>query len=477
MVPNLTMMLDLKKPSHPPPKAFVKAVSVPINWTKLTLTLFVIAILFSAGISRPNVEENVDLLEMAPENVGAVEKMKTYSSEFDAGQPGFLIVNGSFDASADIFQPEPDDPYEDLKGLEELEEKCNSVEQTTAVSIVFLMKAISVTVDLDGGPILDTLPDATPQPIADVAELIFNQSVTGNGSFWLSLATLDRQDNNGGIEAQNFMLYVFYSSLTDEMRELFLDEEKKASLIYVDMPFMDVKSTENAVSQIDNFAQQDTTGDITSSKLVGVASVTIEVNNLIVNSQWYSLGFALLFTVFTLGLVFRDAQYAILTTLPVAFTVFMQWLVMDQGNVALSLVTVMIGSILVGVGVDFSIHIANRVKELGGSLDAIRIACASTGMSLTEAVTVTIAGMACAYQIPIPAITPFVTVIIVLLIVAAISALILLPAIYALLVKSNISLTGGSNTMAKAAGLRRTLTKEQGDVMDATLVMESQDAW
>ena len=144
---------------------------------------------------------------------------------------------------------------------------------------------------------------------------------------------------------------------------------------------------------------------------------------------------------------------------------------------ALSLVTVMIGSILVGVGVDFSIHIANRVKELGGSLDAIRIACASTGMSLTEAVTVTIAGMACAYQIPIPAITPFVTVIIVLLIVAAISALILLPAIYALLVKSNISLTGGSNTMAKAAGLRRTLTKEQGEIIDATLVMDSQDAW
>ena len=31
--------------------------------------------------------------------------------------------------------------------------------------------------------------------------------------------------------------------------------------------------------------------------------------------------------------------------------------------------------------------------------------------------------------------------------------------------------------MAKAAGLRRTLTKEQGDVMDATLVMESRDAW
>ena len=69
---------------------------------------------------------------------------------------------------------------------------------------------------------------------------------------------------------------------------------------------MDVKSTENAVSQIDNYAQQDTGGvGVTSSKLIGVASVTIEVNNLVVGSQWTSLLFALLFTVFTLGLVFK----------------------------------------------------------------------------------------------------------------------------------------------------------------------------
>ena len=78
MVPNLTMMLDLKKPSHPPPKAFVSAVSVPINWTKLTLSLFLVAMLISAGYSRPNVEENVDLLEMAPEGVGVhITRLKT----------------------------------------------------------------------------------------------------------------------------------------------------------------------------------------------------------------------------------------------------------------------------------------------------------------------------------------------------------------------------------------------------------------
>ena len=482
MVPNLTMMLDLKKPSHPPPKAFVSAVSVPINWTKLTLSVFLIAMLVSAGISRPNVEENVDLLEMAPEGVGAVDKMKTYSTEFEAGQPGFLLIDADVSASPEIFNPDRDkinDPYRALKGIEELEEKCNQVNQTTAVSIVFLMKAIAVGVDLDGDPINEPIQDnpIVPEQIKELSAIIFDRNVSGNGSFWWSLAILDQQDA-GSIESQNFLINVFYNSLTLEMRNLFISEDYEKSLIYIDMPFMDVKSTERAVSQIDNYAAQDTaTGGVTSTRLIGVASVTIEVNNLVVGSQWDSLFYALLFTVLTLGLVFRDIRYAILTTLPVTFTVFMQWLVMDQGSVSLSLVTVMIGSILVGVGVDFSIHIANRVKELGGSVDAIRIACASTGMSLTEAVTVTVAGMFCAYYIPIPAIAPFIDVIIILLILAAISALILLPAIYSLLVKANISLTGGSGTMAKAAGLRRTLTREQGDIMDATLVMDSQDAW
>ena len=47
---------------------------------------------------------------------------------------------------------------------------------------------------------------------------------------------------------------------------------------------------------------------------------------------------------------------------------------MWQMNVTLSLVTVMIGSILVGVGVDFSIHISNRIRELGGGINAIKSA-------------------------------------------------------------------------------------------------------
>ena len=479
MVPNLTMMLDLKKPSHPPPKLFVQAVGIPVKWSRVTIALFLAAMLMSAGISRENVEENIDLLEMAPQNVESVQKMGVYSDEFEAGQPGFLLVDGDLRASPNFFSPILDDPYENLKGIESLEQNCNRVNRTTAVSIVFLMKAVAVGVNVSGYAIVDQVDQwPLPQQIKDVVDFVFGREVAGNGSFWETLAALDGSPS-GDDQAHNFLLYVFYNSMTDEMRELFISSDYRRSLVYIDMPFMDVKNTEEAVTGKGgiNYWAENTPG-VESSPLVGVASVTIEVNNLIVDSQWTSLGFALLFTVLTLGLVFRDLRFALLTTIPVGFTVAMQWLAMDSLGVPLSLVTVMVGSILVGVGIDFSIHIANRVKEQGGTMEAVQVACASTGMSLFEATTVTAAGLTCAYQIPIDAIHPFVTVIIILLIVAALSALLLLPAIYALLIKSNIGLTGGVETMVKTAGLRRAIARDEADSIDASILIgSSDDAW
>ena len=491
MVPNLTILLDLKKPSHPPPRIFVAAVNMPIKWSKVTIVIFLSLMLLSAGYNRNNVEENIDLLKMAPkegadgEPVDAVVKMEVYSDEFEAGQPGFLLVEADIRADPEInlagFTAEH--PYANLEGIEKLEGNCNNVENATAVSIVFLMKAIAVGVNVSGTPISDIIEDQPlPEPIKELADLIFNREQSGNVSFWTVLDTLDAQEDDGGRQIQNFLLYVFYNSMTDEMRELFISSDYQRTLIYIDMPFMDVQSTKKTANQINAWAKAagDSANpiDVLGDSLIGVASVTIEVNNLIVDSQWTSLAFALGFTIVTLALVFRDIRYALLTTIPVGFTVAMQWLVMDSGGVSLSLVTVMIGSILVGVGIDFSIHIANRVKELGGTIDAIRISCASTGMSLFEATTVTAAGLTCAYGIPIEAITPFVTVIIILLVIAALSALLLLPAIFSFMVNYNFGLSGGVETMVKTAGLRRAIAKEDADSIDAALAYgRSKDAW
>jgi predicted RND superfamily exporter protein len=484
MVPNLTILLDLKKPSHPPLKAFDVAVDIPIRWNYAVIAIFMVAILVSATWGQDNVEENIDLLGMAPEGEDAVIKMKQYSREFNAGQVGMILVKGNVTGDLQDDDTENDDPFRNLRGISELEKRINTVEYSTGVSVVFLMKAVGVQVNFSTEEqyqaveeILNILP--MPDEIREIGEIIFNRSESEDATFWNVLLSLDSVPGNEA--TQIFLLNVFYDSLTDETRSLFVSGDYGRSLIYVDMPFLPVKETQGSVGEINEYSEQTyADGNIESGKLTGVAAVAIVVNKLIVSSQWSSLAFAVILTLITLGIVFRDLRFAIWTTSPVVATVALQWLVMAVKDVSLSLVTVMIGSILVGVGVDFSIHIANRIRELGGGIDAIRLATVSTGMSLFEAATVTTLGLATAYLIPIPEIKPFITVIIILLWIAAASALFLLPAIFVTLEKMGIGTTGGSDSMKRALGLMQ--AQRSGEIaIDAVMVTptskSSDEAW
>ena len=107
---------------------------------------------------------------------------------------------------------------------------------------------------------------------------------------------------------------------------------------------------------------------------------------------------------------------------------------------------------------------------------ALAAAAIGTGMSLFEAAVVTSLGMITAYQIPIPEIKPFITVILILLWVAAASALILLPAIFVTLEKMGISAGSESNIMARKLGLIVD-KKADVDVLDAVITTDVKDAW
>jgi predicted RND superfamily exporter protein len=403
--------------------------------------------------------------------------MKLYSKVFNSGQTGMILVYGDISGDSPLGEAEP---VEKLLGINATEGELNEIEQTTAVSIVFLMKSAGFGANISGKSTYAAISSNPfiPDELKEGLEPYLNESFDEDVTFW-ELLTGPRASGTGqeSPAAERFLLNVFYSSLTDETRGLFISDDYSRSLIYVDMPFVPVAETTVAVDAVNEVTHKPRMGDIGIEELTGVAAVAIAVNELIVSSQWSSLGFAVVLTLMTLAIVFRDIRFSIWTTAPVIATVALQWLVMWQMDVPLSLVTVMIGSILVGVGVDFSIHIANRIRELGGGIEAIRISTVNTGMSLFEAATVTTLGLVSAYQIPIPEIKPFVTVIIILLWIAAASALFLLPAIFVLLEELGVGSTGGASAMARKLGLGKIEARGNIDVVDATLIPDRGDAW
>ena len=191
MVPNLTLLLDLRKPKHPPLKLFVRIVDVPMKYNRTVIGFFVLLIVISATFGQANVKENIDMLEMAPFDEPSVESMKTYSGDFNSGQLGMVLVQANLtgDTSIEVSQQ---DPAENLRQIDTLESLLNEVPDTSAVSIVFLMKSsgIAPTVACTGcSEFVQGLP-LVPQDVKDTAAVLLDSSVSGGASFWDLLTSL-----------------------------------------------------------------------------------------------------------------------------------------------------------------------------------------------------------------------------------------------------------------------------------------------
>ncbi|HHD15492.1 MAG TPA: hypothetical protein ENK47_02170, partial [Euryarchaeota archaeon] len=92
----------------------------------------------------------------------------------------------------------------------------------------------------------------------------------------------------------------------------------------------------------------------------------------------------------------------------------------------------LIGSIIIGIGVDFSIHITERVREKNFSMEGVMHAAQTSGLSFIEATTTMIMGLTAVFLVNIPSIREFILLIIILLAFSAYGAIFILTAAYRL---------------------------------------------
>ena len=149
MVPNLTLLLDLRKPKHPPLPVFEKVVQVPIKWSKGVIAVFMVLI-FVSGFWGKGTLRKISTFSVWLLKIGISCYMKQYSKDFNAGQVGMILIEGDISGDAD---PTEGEPVEKLLGISALEDKLNTIEQTNAVSIVFLMKSVGLGANVSGTPL------------------------------------------------------------------------------------------------------------------------------------------------------------------------------------------------------------------------------------------------------------------------------------------------------------------------------------
>ena len=91
--------------------------------------------------------------------------------------------------------------------------------------------------------------------------------------------------------------------------------------------------------------------------LTGMPSVYMKINDSLIKSQLSSLIIAIVLVILIVGLIVRSASKGIYAAVPIIATVIILFGCMGFMSIPLDIATALVGSIVLGVGVDYSIHI------------------------------------------------------------------------------------------------------------------------
>jgi len=367
--------------------------SIAVFSTKQWKAILVVVLLATTySIARISVmDQDMKGDESAPEDIESIKKLGEYSDKFEAGQTGILLINGPVD------RPKP--AAKDLDVLDIMNwtqgeinnitienRNTDNLINVTAFSIVDFFKSAHVSFvieDLGGDPIFEYDGSFWEFLHSD----FFGEDYT-----WIDLNPVYNRE-----DLRSDMIDVFYESFTDEMRAMLLTDEYDKALIYVSMPYVNIDDTTVIVDKIDEIAyirdRQMHTQDAMMSQLTGGPPVTIAINKGIQNTQFDTIVLSLILVLITLVIIFKSPKFGTITFLPILLVILWYPATVDAGGTNLNIFTAMVGTIIIGIGIDNSIQITERVREEGTTPEGIQKAVENTGQSVVEATFTTMGGV------------------------------------------------------------------------------------
>ena len=377
VVPCLAIILKFEKNGRARDWATISNIVVE-NKKRFALLACFFAVM--SLIVLPGIRTDVNFFEMAPKGLPEIEKYFDYSENFGGGTNyNIMLVETE---SQGLTYPET------IESIYAMEEEIRAL----GASVVSIADAIKKTNDvLERNLIVEKIAE-----FAGVNEIIFDRIA----------------------------------------QEGLVNDDYSKTVIIVTFPVgMGIENLKILVNKINDIAAKTVlpyNGQI--SKLTGQDAINVEVNKILTDEQTRSMIVAILLVLAMLILIFNSSIWGFLTIIPVLFVLVWEPGFLVMLNIPLSVVTISIASIMIGIGIDYGIHITQRVREgmeVGKSkTEATMESIQKSGLSLVEAAFTTIAGLSSVFFVDILAIQQFGTVIIIMTVSSLVAAILILPVFY-----------------------------------------------
>ena len=129
----------------------------------------------------------------------------------------------------------------------------------------------------------------------------------------------------------------------------------------------------------------------------GIVGVSAAVNQALLKDQFIVIPMALFLAFLLVAIYYRSAHAGWLMILPMLFAIFMTFAFMGWANMGISVATVPVVAVGVGVGIDYAVYFMDRIREemhaAGDIHQAVIKAFSTTGYAVSFTATTLIAGV------------------------------------------------------------------------------------
>ena len=225
---------------------------------------------------------------------------------------------------------------------------------------------------------------------------------------------------------------VLYENSGGDVLSDVIDSEYRNLNLSVNISSNSTTEEEKLLKRIDDYAAQHFPPQFSMTS-TGMVPINVATSTEVVSSQILSLSGSLLAVLLMLVLIFRSFYRGVMGMIPLVFTVLFNFGFMGYFGVNLDIGTALVSSIVIGIGVDYSIHYLSRIfSEIaqGATLqDAIARTVRRSGKAITSnAVTVGFGFLALSVSEFLPLVT-LSWMIWLTLNISALATMILLPAL------------------------------------------------
>jgi hydrophobe/amphiphile efflux-3 (HAE3) family protein len=183
-----------------------------------------------------------------------------------------------------------------------------------------------------------------------------------------------------------------------DIMEQLVSDDLDRGIIQSKYASIETNEIDEFTANMDQFLK-DNQSDKYQINFTGIPPLYVKLNNSLVKSQYSSLIIAIILVLLFIGIIMRSFANGVYATIPIIATIILLLGFMGFIGIALDIATVLVGSIALGIGIDYSIHVLTGVNTHLKVHGNTELAIEETLLTKGKAVIINVASVAAGFLI------------------------------------------------------------------------------